>query len=70
MASRRTITRSEPHQGRELQRLWKLQRRAQSEVARLLKRNQTGTITRVQLQSGLKEVRDWLKRINLHFYWL
>jgi hypothetical protein len=68
MAFRRTVRRSEPHQGRELERLWKLQRRAQAEVARLLKRNQTGTITRVQLQTGLKEVRDWLKQMNLHFY--
>jgi hypothetical protein len=68
MASRRTVKKREPRQGRDLERLWKLQRRAEREVARLLKRTQTGTITRVQLQTGLKEVRDWLT--NLHFYWL
>lgn len=68
MASRRTVKKREPRQGRDLQRLRKLQRRAQSEVARLLKGTQTGTLTRVQLQTGLKEVRGWLKRINLHFY--
>jgi hypothetical protein len=70
MASRRTVKKREPHQGRDLERLRKLQRRAQAEVARLLKRTQTGTITRMQLQTGLKEVRAWLKETNLHFYWL
>jgi hypothetical protein len=68
MASRRTVKKREPHQGRDLERLRKLLRRAEAEVARLLKRAQSGTITRVQLQTGLKEVRAWLA--NLHFYWL
>jgi hypothetical protein len=68
MASRRTSKKREPRQGRDLKRLRKLQRRAEAEVARLLKGTKRGTITRVQLQTGLKEVGDWLA--NLHFYWL
>lgn len=68
MASRRIDKKREPRQGPDLKRLRKFQRRADAEVARLLKRTKAGTITRVQLQTGLKEVRDWLT--NLHFYWL
>jgi hypothetical protein len=68
MASRRTVKKREPHQGRDSERLRKLQRRAEAEVARLLKRTKAGNITRVQLLTGLKEVRDWLT--NLHYYWL
>ena len=68
MASRRTVRRREPHQGRDLKRLRKLHRRAEAEVERLLKRTKAGNITRAQLQTGLEEVREWLT--NLHFYWL
>ena len=68
MASRRTVKKREAHRGRDLEHLWKLQQRAEAEVARLLKGTKTGTITRKQLQTGLREVRDWLA--NLHFYWL
>jgi len=68
MASRRPVKKREPHQGRDLKRLRKLQRRAEAEVERLLKRTKAGNITRAQLQTGLEEVRDWLT--NLHFYWL
>lgn len=50
-----------------MERLRKLSRRAQAEVARLIERDRTGTITRVQLQTGLKEVGEQLKLMNLHF---
>ncbi len=68
MASRRPVKKREPHQGRDLKRLRKFQRRAEAEVERLLKRTKAGNITRAQLQTGLEEVRDQLT--NLHFYWL
>ena len=68
MASRRTVKKREPHQRLDLKRFRKLQRRAEAEVARLLKRTKAGTITRAQLQSGLEEVGDSLT--NLHYYWL
>jgi hypothetical protein len=61
MASRRTVKKRKP-QGPDLA------RRAKAEVARLLKRTKAGTITRVQLQTGLKDVEELLE--NLHFYWL
>ena len=68
MASRRTVKKREPRQGRDLKLLRKFQRRAEAEVERLLKRTEAGNITRAQLQTGLEEVRDLLT--NLHFYWL
>jgi hypothetical protein len=67
MASKRTVKRKGSDHGRELERLRKLSRRAQAEVARLLKRDLTGTITQVQLQTGLKEVGDLLKEMALHY---
>jgi hypothetical protein len=70
MAAKKTVKRRGSDQGRQLKRLRKLLRRAQAEAARLLKRNRTGTITRVQLQTGLKEVREGLREIDLHFYQL
>jgi hypothetical protein len=62
MPSRRTVKKRKPPQGPDLA------RRAKAEVARLLKRTKAGTITRVQLQTGLKDVEELLE--NLHFYWL
>jgi hypothetical protein len=70
MASKKTVKRSGSKQGLELERVRKISRRARAEVARLLKRNQSGTITRVQLQTGLKEVKERLKQMDLHFYML
>jgi hypothetical protein len=67
MTSKRTVKRTRSGQGGELERLRKLSRRAQAEVARLIERDRTGTITRVQLQTGLKEVGEQLKLMNLHF---
>lgn len=68
MASKRTTARRVPGQDRELERLRKLSLRAQAEVAKLLGRSRTGTITTVQLQTGLTEVQERLKLMNLHFY--
>lgn len=68
MASKKTVKRTRAGQGPKLERLRMLSRRAQAEVARLIKRDRTGTITRVQLQAGLKEVGEQLKRMNLHFF--
>lgn len=68
MAPKRTVKRRGSNQGGELERVRKIARRARAEVARLLKRNLSGTITRVQLQTGLKEVQEGLKQMDLHFY--
>ena len=65
MASKRTGKR----RASVVEREWReVLRRAQAEVAELLKRNKAGTITQVQLQSGLKEVRERLKQMDVHFY--
>jgi hypothetical protein len=70
MASKKPVKRRGSSQGQELERLRKISRRAQAEVASLLKRNQSGTINQVQLQTGLKEVKEQLKQMDLHFYML
>jgi len=68
MASKKTVKKTGSGRARELERLRKLSRRARAEVASLLKREQTGTITRVQLQTGLKEVEKQLKLMNIHYF--
>ena len=40
-----------------------LSAKAQAEVARLLKDDQKGTITRLEMETGLEEVDERLKRI-------
>lgn len=40
-----------------------LSRRAKAEVQALVKRSQAGTLNRVQLKSGLKEVDERLERL-------
>jgi hypothetical protein len=68
MASKKTLKKSGSDHARELARLHKVSRRAKAEVAGLLKRSQKGTITRVQLQTGLKEVEKRLTLMDLHFF--
>jgi hypothetical protein len=68
MASKRTVKRRESDQSSELKRLRKLSRRARAEVARLLKRNEAGTIASVEMNTGLKEVKKRLKQLSVHFY--
>ncbi len=70
MASKKAVKRIGSKEGQELERLRKISRRARAEVATLLKRNQSGTINRVQLQAGLREVKEQLKQMDLHFYML
>jgi hypothetical protein len=63
MASKRTVARSGSDKRREAETVLKLSKRAKAEVAKLLKRNQAGTITRAQLETGLEEVEEQLKRM-------
>ncbi len=64
MASKRTVTRRGSNKRREAETVLKLSRKAKAEVAKLLTRNQAGTITRVKLDTGLKEVEQKLKRMT------
>lgn len=41
----------------------RLTERAQAELAKLLKRDQAGTITRAELETGLEEIDEDLKRM-------
>jgi hypothetical protein len=50
---------------RDAKSVLKLSRRAQAEVSKLLKRNQSGTITRVEMETGLEEVEERLKLMIL-----
>ena len=43
----------------------KLSRRAQAEVAKMLKRNQSGTITQIEMETRLEEVGGKLKEMIL-----
>jgi hypothetical protein len=63
MASKRTAARNGSDKHREAEAVLKLSRRAKAEVTKLLKRNQAGTITREQLDTGLEEVEERLKRM-------
>jgi hypothetical protein len=63
MASKRTVAGKGPDKRREAETVFKLSQRAKAEVAKLLKRNQDGTITRAQLETGLYEVEEQLKRM-------
>ncbi len=68
MASKRRVKRKDWKRS-ELKGLRRVSERAQAEVARLLERNQAGDITRVELQTGLKEVEErLLDIINFHYF--
>lgn len=63
MASKKTVAKSGLGRRRQAQNVLALSRRAKAEVAKLLSRNQAGTITRAQLDTGLEEVEARLKRM-------
>jgi hypothetical protein len=63
MASKRTVKRRGSDKRREAETVLMLSQRAKAEVAKLLRRDQAGTITRKQLKIGLEEVEERLKRM-------
>jgi hypothetical protein len=66
MASKRTVTRrGSGHRG-ELKTVRKLTRSAKAELAKLLRRNRDGTISRLDLDTGLEELEALLKKILMH----
>jgi ribosomal protein L21E len=69
MASKRSTTKRAPgNRGTTKSELKRVSREAKAEVTRLLQRSRAGEITRVQLDTGLREVRDKLMRIGV-FIW-
>jgi hypothetical protein len=63
MASKKTVAKSGSDKRRDAETVLALSKRAKAEVAKLLKRNQAGTVTREQLETGLEEVEEQLKRM-------
>jgi hypothetical protein len=68
MGSKKTVRKTGSGGRRSVKATRTLARSAQAELARLLKRNEAGTITRVQLDTGLKEVSQQLKALNIHIH--
>ncbi|GEM_PF-4066757 len=68
MASKRTGTTKLPVNARSLKTVRELTRRARVELARLQGQNQRGTITRMKLETGLKELHTRLEKILMHEY--
>jgi hypothetical protein len=66
MASKRTVGTRGSEKHREAEAVLKLSQRAKAEVAKLLKRDQAGTITRAKLDTGLEEIEERLKQM-IHF---
>ena len=63
MASKRPVARNESDKRRKAKTVLRLSERAEAEVAKLLKRAQDGTITRMELETGLQEVDERLNQI-------
>jgi hypothetical protein len=63
MASKKTIAKSGSAKRRDAETVFDLSKKAKAEVAKLLKRNQTGTVTREELETGLEEVKGQLKKM-------
>lgn len=64
MASKRSTTKRGPGDpGMTKSELKQLSRAAKAEVTRLLQRSRAGTITRTELDTGLKEVQAQLKQM-------
>jgi hypothetical protein len=69
MASKRTTTKRAPgNRGTTKAEIKRVSREAKAEVTRLLQRSRAGEITRLQLDTGLREVRHKLVRIGV-FIW-
>jgi len=64
MASKRSTTKRESDdRGTTKSDLKQLSREAKAEVTRLLQRSRAGTITRAELDTGLREVQAQLKQM-------
>jgi hypothetical protein len=63
MASKRGRTRKSPDKQKKAKEALELSASARAEIAKLLKDGQEGTITRLEMETGLEEVDESLKRI-------
>jgi hypothetical protein len=63
MASKKNVRRSGSGKRRKAKKVLALSRDAKAEAAKLLKGSQRGTITNVELNTGLRELDTGLKRM-------
>lgn len=69
MASKRSTTKREPgDRGSTKSELKRLSRDAKAEVTRLLQRSRAGTITRAELDTGLREVGAQLQQMHVFIF--
>jgi hypothetical protein len=63
MAAKKGYTRKTSDKQKQAKEALELSASARAEIARLLKDGRKGTITRLEMQTGLEEVDERLKRI-------
>ena len=63
MASKKTVAKSGSDKHQDAKTVLQLSKRAKAEVAKLLKRNQAGTVTRAELETGLEELEEQLEQM-------
>ena len=69
MASKRSTTKTGPaDRGTTKSELKRLSRDAKAEVTRLLQRSRAGTITRAELDTGLREVGAQLQQMHVFIF--
>jgi signal transduction histidine kinase len=66
MAPKKTVKRKKPAGRGALETVRELTRRAQQELAELLKRNEEGILGPSELETRLKELHERLKEIAFH----
>jgi hypothetical protein len=64
MATKKATKKKASDKGLKAKELRKLSEKARSEVTKLLKRDRAGTVTAVQMATGLKELDQKLKLIT------
>jgi len=65
MASKRSRTKKSPDKQKKAKEVLELSASARAEIARLLKDEQDGKITRLEMETGLEEIDESLKRLMI-----
>ena len=65
MASKRTRKKKSPDKNQKAKEALALSAKARAEIAKLLKEDEQGTLTRLEMETGLEEVDERLKRLMI-----
>jgi len=65
MASKRSRKKKSPDKQKKAQEALELSASARTEIAKLLKEEQDGKITRLEMETGLEEIDERLKRLMI-----